>query len=181
MSNQCQLVVVQRDNVDIVVAELTHDRQLDRLCQHKLEHLLGVASPDRQLDARVLGAEALQHLRQDVATDRPGCPDDQLAGPTAGQVGDRRAAIGDGEQRALGVWQEDAASVGQAHAAPGPREQVLPELALQRMQAGRQRRLSDAERLSRSRDSSAPNNLDERFDLFDQHAAPRIRDVYRPG
>jgi hypothetical protein len=163
------------------VPQLSNDRHLDRLGQHHLQHLLGVAGTDRQLNPGVCSTEALQHLRQDVAADRSRCSDDQLAGPAAGQVRDRGSAIRDREQGALGVRQEHPTCVGEPDAPPRSREQVLPELALQAAQASRQRWLGDAERLSRSRDGSSPHDLDERFDLLDQHAAPRIRDVYRPG
>src|SRR2546428_4905659 len=65
----------------------------------------------------------------------------------------------------LDIRQEHISGVGQAHTAPAPLEQLLPQLPLQRLDPRRNRWLRQLEHLRRSAERAVDSDLYEGFDL----------------
>lgn len=163
------LVLVERHALDVGMAERAHEAELHLVAQHHVQHLLGVPRADGQPDRRVRGAEALQDRREDVRADRGGRAEQELSGGAASEVRQQLATVGERHERALGVGQEGASGLREPHPAARPDEQRPAELPLQRLEARRQRRLADEQRLRRAADVAPPRDLEEALHLREQH------------
>ncbi len=89
----------------------------------------------------------------------------ELAATAPGDLFDFGQPARQGPDRLLGVGQECSSGVSQPHAAPVPNEQRLAEFLLERLQARRERRLGNAQGLSRTADIAPPGDLEEALDL----------------
>jgi hypothetical protein len=88
---------------------------LHLVAQHEVDHIFGVAGPDRKLDPWMGGDELLQEPGQDVGADSGGGPDHQVAGRGRFDLLQDVASIDQGPQRALGVGHPRPPRVRQAH------------------------------------------------------------------
>ena len=170
VGDQDQLVFDQALGLDVLVVDGAHEADLGLVLQQHLQHLLGAAGAHRDLDAREAGAEGLEQARQDVGADRRRRGEDQRAGLQVAQRVDGVAAGVQGLQHALGVGQEAGADLGEADAAAGALEQALAQVAFQRLDAGRHRRLSQEQRLRGAAKAALVRDLHEGFKLTEIHS-----------
>ena len=92
-----------------------------------------------------------------------------MAGGGGVQLRDRVTSLPHGLGGALGVGQEGSAGVGQPHSLPGPDEELLAELRLERVEPGGEGRLADIDRLRRAAHVAPPGDLEEPLHLRQQH------------
>ena len=84
-----QLVLEERDALDVGMAERPDEADLHLLAQDELEHLLGVPGPHRELHVRIGRVEALEDRRQEVGADGGRRAEGELAGAAARRVARR--------------------------------------------------------------------------------------------
>jgi hypothetical protein len=165
-----ELVVVERGDRDVGVLELADEPDLDVLAQHHLEHLLGVAGADDQLDAGVARPEALEDRGQDVRRDGGRAADRELPGRAALDLGEEQAAVGDGVERALRERQEGAAGIGEPRAVAPAHQELRPDIALEILDPSRHRGLGDEQRRRCLADAARSGRGHQGFELGQLHA-----------
>ena len=164
-----ELVLVERTAADPRVAELSDDPELDLAASHEVHDLLRMPRPDEQANVRVSLREADQDLRQDVGADRGSDGERELADDAVLQLADERAAAPDRLDRSVGMRQEGAPGGRQDHARVRSPEERRGELLLEGLEPGRERRLADREGVGRPSHVPLPGDLDEPFDLGEEH------------
>ena len=85
-ADEHELVVIERPHLDVRVAELTHQSEIDLAAQRQIEDLLRVAGPDDEPHIREPSRVADEQRRQDVRADRGRRTQDELAGPAAAEL-----------------------------------------------------------------------------------------------
>ena len=120
------LVLEERCELDIGMVDRPSDADVRLAAQHHVEDLLGVAGPYPKTHVRVRRPERMERSRQHVGAHRRRGRDDQGADRALPEVGEQLASLIDGRDRALGVGEERAPGVGQAHPAMGPHEELDP-------------------------------------------------------
>jgi len=168
-------VVVEND---IRVLERADEADLHGPGDHQSEHLLGVSGPDADADAGVLRAEPLQHGREHVRADRRRAADDELALAAAAQRLKVPLAVLGGLERAQRVRQVGLPEVGEACTAAVADEELLPDLALERLQPGAERGLGQEEPLRRARDVPGARDGDEGLKVGEEHRGSSIHGAY---
>ena len=158
--------------------QLADEADLHLLAQHQLEHLLGMARPDDQVDVRERLLEAAQDERQHVGRDRRRRADEQLPDAALAALAQELPPLGERLQRSLRVGPEGPALGGQAHPARRADEELDPELALEVLDPRRQRGLGHVEDGRGGADRAPLGDGQERLDLVQQHAVD-INGVYR--
>ena len=151
------------------VRQLAHEPDLHLLAQDELEHLLGVARADDQVDVRKRLLEAAEDEREDVGRDRRSRADEKLADVALAQLTQQLAALGQGLERALGVRSVCAALCGESHASRRAHEQLDPELPLELLDPRRQGGLCDVEDRGGGADGAALGDGHESLDLREEH------------
>jgi len=73
------------------------------------------------------------------------------------------------------VGEEGVARLGQLHPARRPDEELRVEISLETLQAGRQRRLGDEQRVGRAAHGAGARDLDEGLDLGKKHKCSLYR------
>ena len=170
VGHEDQPVFVERRRRDVGVAERPHEPEVDALPQDELEDLLGVARLHADADARVADGEALEDRGQHVRGDRRGGAQRE-ASRAAALVGVHDPpSVGEAVERLDGVGEEHLAGLGELHAARGAREELCVELVLQPLEACRQRRLRDVERVCGAAHVARSRHLDERLELREEHS-----------
>ena len=168
--HQHQLLLVEWDELDLRVAQGAPDAELDLVPQDHLQHRFRVAGADRDLHAWVPVHEALQHRGQQVGADRRGGADHEVARGPVAHVAQRLPAFAQGAEGALGVGDERPPGLRQPHPVPGPDEQALAQLALERMEPGGERGLGDEERFGGPAHAAQTGHLQKALDLDQEHA-----------
>ena len=110
-------------------------------------------------------AVLLEDLRQDVRADGQRAAELERADVEVAHAVDRVAALLQRLERAARVRQERRAHLGQAHAAAVALEQRFAEIALERLDARRDRRLREEQRVRRLAEGAVLGDLYERLDL----------------
>ena len=165
MDDEHELVLPEHRRLDRRIAQQAREPELDFAALDELEHLLGVAGADDELDAGVRLGEAVEERGERVGRDgRRGAERerDPLAAPERIQ---EPAPLGDGLDRALGEREEGATRLGQIDPAAPPHEQVRAEPALEGVQARGQGRLGDEQGARSLGDAALPRHGDEPFEL----------------
>ena len=150
--HQHQLVLEERAAADAGVAQRPHDGQLHLVAHDHVDERLRVARPHQQPHVRMRRHEAGEELGQDVGTDRGRRADRQFAHDALLELPDQGGASLQRFERPLGVRQERPPRVCQLHARAGPPEEGRAQVRLQGLDARRERRLADVERLGRAPD-----------------------------
>ena len=138
---------------------------LDLAALHELEHLLGVAGADDELDAGMRLGEAVEERRERVGRDRGRGAERELAALAAPERVHEPASLGDGLDGALRKGEERAARLGQLDAAAPPHEELRADPPLERVQPRGQGGLGDEERARRFGDAALARHGDEPFEL----------------
>jgi hypothetical protein len=113
--------------------------------------------------------EALENRREHVRRHRRRGPEREAPGPPALERVHDAPPVGEAVDRLDGVREERLARLGQPHAARRPYEEARPEVLLQPLEPRRERGLRQEERGRRPADVPGPRDLDERFDLGQEH------------
>ena len=169
VDHEHELVLVERDRLQLRMAERPAEPDLHLLAEHELEHFLRVPGADRQGDLRVRAPEPGQDPGEDVGTDRGGRAERELARLAPGELGEQPAPARDAVERPLGVGEERATGVRQAHSALGADEELRIELLLEPLDASGKRRLRGVQSVRGPADAPQPRDLDECFQLLDSH------------
>jgi hypothetical protein len=151
------------------VVEGAHEPEVHLLAEHEVEHLLRVARLDDDAHARVADGEALQDRREDVRRDRGSRAEGEPPGAAALERVHDSAAVGEAVERLYRVRQERLAGLRELHAARRAHEETRTEVLLEPLEARRQRRLGDEERVGGPAYVPRPGDLHEGFDLRQQH------------
>ena len=154
-----QLVLVERELLDLGIVERTQEPDGDLLALDQLDHLLGVAGAHGHLHARVRLREAVEDRRQRVRRHDRRRAHGDVPGHAAAQLAEDEPALVHRLQGALRVGEERAARFRQAHASAAPHEQPGADVPLERVEPRRERRLRDVQRLRRSGHGPAPDDL----------------------
>ena len=177
--DQDELVLVQRTAADAGVAELPDDPEFDLAASHEVDDLLRMAGPHEQANIRVSLGEADQDLRQDVGADGGRDRERELTDDAVFELADERPTATDRLDRAVGMRQEGATGGCQDHARVRPPEERRAELLLEGLEPGGERRLADRQGVRRASHVPLPGDLDEPFDLGEEHAHDlRLGDRY---
>ena len=175
--HQGDLVLVKGDGVHIGVVDGPHQPHLHLVTQHHLQHLLRPPRADGDVDARVALAEDVQDLGQDVGADGEGRAQAQVPQLQATHLLHRVPGLLHDLQDAQGIGEEGLAGVGQPHPPSAALEQLLPQLPLQRLDAGGDGGLSELEGLGGLAEAVELRYLHERFYLTQVHGYPPARRI----
>ena len=168
-SDQDELVLVERTAADTRVADLPDDPELDLAVRHEVDDLLRMAGPHEKTDVRVSLRESDQDLRQHVGADRGSDRERELTDDAVFQLADERATATDRLHRAVRVGKKGAAGWCQNHAGMRPPEQGGAKFPLERLKPGGERGLADREGVRGASHVPLPGDLDEPFDLCEEH------------
>ena len=113
--------------------------------------------------------EAHEDLRQDVGADCGSNCERELTDDTVFELADERATAADRLDRAVGMRQEGPASGRQDHARVRSPKQARAELLFKSLEPGTEGRLADREGLRCASHVPLPGDLDETFDLGEEH------------
>jgi hypothetical protein len=163
--DQHELILVEQRGDDLGVLDRSHEAEVALLAQHHLEHILRVPAAHRQVHARMVGLEPMQHGRQHVRAHRRRRTDRQSPAASAGNLDHRLVPPPHGGERPLGVRQEGAPGLGQAAAVTATSKENTAERALQSLDARRKRWLADEQGVRRAADRPVASHLDEGLEL----------------
>jgi hypothetical protein len=171
------LVLIELDCLDVGADDSADEACLHLLAHHHAQDLIGATRLHGDLHAGKALVVSLQDAWEDVGADGERRAETQATRLQPALLLEGATPLFEGLQRALGVRQEAASGVGEADAAPIAFEQRLAQLALQRLDARRDRRLRQEEGLRRFAEATVPRHLDKGLDLTKVHASPPAIDA----
>ena len=126
-----ELVVEDRDELGIRMADRPAKAEMDLASQHHVEHLLRMPGAHAHPDVRMRGLKRLQDGGQHVRAHGRRRGDEELAGLPRPQVVHSLVPLEHLRDGALGVGEESPPGIRQRHPASSSHEELDPELAFE--------------------------------------------------
>jgi class 3 adenylate cyclase len=168
-----ELVLVERERLELGIVQGADQRHADLVPLDKLEHFLGMAGANRDLHVRMPLGETLEDRRQSVGGDGRGSADCNAAGDPPSELVHDSASLADCLERAFRVWEKCVPGFGELDPASVPNEQRESESRLEPLHSRGHCRLGQVQGLCCPPKRPQPRDLDECFQLPDQHRRER--------
>jgi hypothetical protein len=152
----------------LVGKHLREHADIGAIIEESIEHVLGVAGADRDLDAGVTLIEGDQHLRDVTGTDGS---DAQVSGAQLARIAEQLHGVGLEAEYLVRDLQQPFAELGQSHPPAGPMEKLHLVAFLQRLHLGRDRRLAHMQALGGAREAAGRRHGMKGAELRQSHRA----------